>query len=112
MLQLREENLALERKVANVSTEMSHEHEAIEEQLLVHYEESVQRINKKCVEGYTIRLDELRRFKDAGEKQMFLEKKRMAEKSKGLEQLYNQYQRTIQHLEYISSVPAGSHAFR
>ena len=112
MLQLREENLALERKVANVSTEMSHEHEAIEEQLLVHYEESVQRINKKCVEGYTIRLDELRRFKDAVEKQMFLEKKRMAEKSKGLEQLYNQYQRTIQHLEYISSVPAGSHAFR
>jgi hypothetical protein len=87
LLQLREENLALERKVASVSTEMSHEHEAIEEQLLVHYEESVQRINKKCVEGYKIRLDELKRFKDAVEKQMILERRRVAEESKGMEQL-------------------------
>lgn len=38
LLQLREENLALERKVASVYTEMNHEHEAIKEQLLVHYE--------------------------------------------------------------------------
>ena len=97
--QLREENLALRRVIDSAFVEMTYEHETIREQQLVHHEESLTSATKRCEKEYKVKMEELKTFKREVEKQMTLERQRMAEKSKGMEQLYNEYQRAILNLE-------------